>query len=373
MATETSTFEPAQDMQGIITTDRFVTHVSTVPANAGKTVGLFLRERVLPSTLTKPGKPGVVLMVHGGFGPSIVAYDLRYRDYSFMAQLAQAGFDVFTMSHTGYAPSPRPLMDDPCNVDAEFQPLLVPHVLDAPAAPRYPYKLVSSRTEWDELETVVRFIRELRGVERISLVGWSTGAPRAGGFAALHPQAVDKLVLFGPAPWFAADSPPARYPEPGAPTLLQTREFLLDRRWRDHVHCEGQLDDPGVCDAYWRAIMALDEVGSTWARNGEGIIRAPNRMNFGWRASLARIRCPTLVMLGEYDNYAKRLEAWRGLAVEHKLFIKIACASHFVGFERGRHLLYRATRSWLADAKVDGAARGEYFADVDGRLTPQPA
>jgi pimeloyl-ACP methyl ester carboxylesterase len=277
------------------------------------------------------------------------------------------------MSHTGYAPSPRPLMDDPCNVDAEFQPLLVPHLLERPTAPRYPYKLVSSRTEWDELETVVRFIRQLRGVERISLIGWSTGAPRAGGFAALHPEEVDKLVLYGAAPWFPSDSPPAQYPEPGAPTLLQTREFLLDRRWRDHVRCEGQLEYPEVCDAFWRAIMALDEVGSTWAANGEGVIRAPNRMNFGWRANLGCIRCPTLVMLGEYDNYAKRLEAWHGLGAERKLFVKIACASHFVGFERGRHLLYRATRDWLMNGTVDGAERGEYFADVEGRLTAQPA
>ena len=361
------------DPDAIVTTDRFVTHISTVPANAGKTVGLFLRESALGSTLAIEREPAVVLMVHGGFGPSIVAYDLQYRDYSFMAQLARAGFDVFTMSHTGYAPSPRPFMDDPCNVDAEFQPLLVPHVLAQPTSPRYPYKLVSSRTEWDELETVVRYIKRLRNVERISMVGWSTGAPRAGGFAALHPDEVDKLVLFGPAPWFEADSPPTEFPAPGAPTLLQTREFLLDRRWRDHVRCDGQLEDPAVCDAYWQAIMALDEVGSTWGPNGEGIIRAPNRMNFGWRGNLARIRCPTLVMLGEYDNYARRVEAWRGLRVEHKLFIKIACASHFVGFERGRHLLYRATQSWLAEGKVDGAERGEYYADVQGRLAPQPA
>lgn len=371
--TATAAQRTAEADDPIVTTDRFVTHVSTVPANAGKTVGLFLRERAARSTLAAPAGRKVILMVHGGFGPSIVAYDLRYRDYSFMAQLARAGFDVFTFSHTGYAPSPRPLMDDPCNVDPEFQPLLVPHVLAAPVPPRYPYKLVSSRTEWDELETVVRFIRELRAVERVSLVGWSTGAPRAGGFAALHPEAVDKLVLFGPAPWFASDAPPAQFPEPGAPTLLQTREFLLDRRWRDHVRCEGQLDDPAVCDVYWRAIMALDEVGSTWGPNGEGIIRAPNRMNFGWRENLARIRCPTLVMLGEYDNYAQRLDAWRGLGAEHKLFIRIACASHFVGFERGRHLLHRATAAWIAGGSVDGAERGEYHADPSGRLVANPA
>lgn len=363
----------AQD--SIITHDSFVTHVSTVPSTMGQTVGLFVREKALASTLAAAAtrKPHVVLMVHGGFGPSIVAYDLQYRDYSFMSVLARAGFDVFTMSHTGYGPSPRPLMDDPCNVDSEFQHLLVPRVLKELSPPRYPYKLVSSRSEWDELETVIRHIRTLRGVERISLIGWSTGAPRAGGFAALHPEQVDKLVLYGPAPWFPSDDPPAQMPEPGAPTLLQTREFLLHRRWQDYVRCDGQLEDPEVCSEYWKAIMKVDEVGATWGPNGEGIIRAPSRMNFGWRANLARIQAPTLVMLGEFDNYANRLETWRGLRMEHRMFIKIACASHFVGFERGRHLLYRATQSWLMDGAVDGAQRGEFFGDIQGKLTPAAA
>lgn len=359
----------------ILTTDRFVTHVSTVPANRGMTVGLFLREKVLASTLAAAATrtPRVVLMVHGGFGPSIVAYDLQYRDYSFMAALARAGYDVFTMSHTGYGPSPRPLMDEPCNVDAQFQPLLVPHVLKEPSPPKYPWKLVSSRTEWDELETAVRYIRKLRGVKRVSLVGWSTGAPRAGGFAALHPDQVDKLVFYGPAALFPNDKPPAQVPERGAPTLLQTREFLLHNRWQDHVHCEGQLEDPEVCNAFWRELMAVDEVGAGWSANGEGVIRAPNRTNFGWRANLARIKAPTLVLLGEHDNYAQRLQAWQILALEHRLFIKIACASHFVAFERGRHLLYRATREWLAGGAVDGNERGEFLGDVDGGLTACPA
>jgi pimeloyl-ACP methyl ester carboxylesterase len=365
--------QPAEDP--IVNTDSFVAHVSTVHATLGQTVGLFVREKALASTLaaTATRKPHVVLMVHGGFGPSIVAYDLQYRDYSYMSVLARAGFDVFTLSHTGYGPSPRPLMDDPCNVDREFQPLLVPQILKELSPPRYPYKLVSSRSEWDELETVIRHIRMLRGVERISLVGWSTGAPRAGGFAALHPEQVDKLVLFGPAPWFPNDHPPEQMPEPGAPTLLQTREFLLHRRWQDHVRCDGQLEDPEVCNHYWQEIMAVDEVGAKWGPNGEGIIRAPNRMNFGWRANLARIQAPTLVLLGEFDNYAKRLEAWKGLRVEHRVFIKVACASHFISFERGRHLLYRATQSWLTGGAVDGAQTGEFIGDTQGKLTPSAA
>jgi len=357
----------------MITTDRFVTHISTVPATRGQTVGLFLREKVLESTLAAGGAPHVVFMVHGGFAPSTVAYDLNYRDYSFMAALARAGFDVFALSHTGYGPSPRPLMDDPCNVDREFQPQIMPHVLKDPAPPRYPYKLVSSQSEWDELATAVRYVKALRKVDKVSLVGWSTGAPRAGGFAALHPDEVDKLVLYGPAAFFASDEPPPQMPEPGAPMILQSKEFLLHRRWQDHVRCEGQLEDPEVCNAMWSALMALDEVGARWGPNGEGIMRAPSRMNFGWRRNLALIRAPTLVVLGEFDNYAKRLEAWRGLSVEHRLFIKLACASHFIQFERGRHFLYHATASWLKTGAVDGAARGEFAADERGSIEARAA
>ena len=356
----------------LVTTDRFVTHVSTVPATAGQTVGLFVRETALASTLRQHA-PRVVIMVHGGFATSVVAYDLQYKDYSFMAALARAGFDVFALSHTGYAPSPQPLMDDPCNVDREFQPELIPHVLNAPAPPRYPFKLVSSRSEWDELATVVDFIRTQRNVARVSFVGWSTGTPRAGGFAAMHPELVDKLVMFGPSPYFPSEEPPARMPEPGSPLILQSREFLLHRRWQDHVHCDGQLEDPAICDEVWKALMAVDPVGATWGADGRGIMRAPNRMNFGWRGSLARIQAPTLVLLGEFDNYAKRLDAWHGLQLEHKMFIKVACASHFMQFERARHLLYRATAAWLASGAFDGDARGEFHANAAGELSAAPA
>ncbi len=351
------------------TTDRFVTHISTVPATAGQSVGLFLREKALASTLQQEAPP-VVIMVHGGFATSVVAYDLQYKDYSFMAALARAGFDVFALSHTGYAPSPQPLMDEPRNVDGEFQAELVPHVLKAPAPPRYPFKLVSSRSEWDELATIVDFIRRLRNVQRVSFVGWSTGTPRAGGFAALHPELVDKLVMFGPSPYFANELPPAQMPEPGAPMILQSREFLLHRRWQDHVRCAGQLEDFAVCDAVWDALMAMDAPGAHWAADGRGIMRAPNRMNFGWRESLTKIKAPTLVLLGEFDNYQKRMDAWNGLQAPQKMFIKVACASHFMQFERARHLLYRATAAWLTNGAVEGKMRGEFQADAAGALTP---
>lgn len=349
----------------IVTVDHFVPHVSTVSANRGQSVGLFVREK-LPAGAAGARRP-VVLFVHGGYSPSVVAYDLDYKDFSFMAVLARAGFDAFAMTHTGYGASPKPLMDDPCNVDAAQQQLIIPHALEKPCAPRYPFKLVSSRTEWDEIETVVAFIRELRGVERVSLVGWSTGAPRAGGFAALHPEQVDKLVLFGPSPFFPNDEPPKEMPEPGAPVILQTKEMLLETRWRNDVRCDGQVDDPGVRELMWHELIKQDGLGAQW--RPEGVMRAPNRMNFGWRRNAATIQAPTLVLVGEFDNYARRRDAWKGLTVQQKVFIKVACASHFIQYEHGRHSLHRAAREWLETGAIEGKRQGEFHADADGRLS----
>ena len=351
----------------LLTVDRFVPHVSTVPANLGRTVGLHVREKVLASAIE--GKPRVVLFLHGGYSPSVVAYDLEYRDYSWMAQLARAGFDVFALTHTGYGASPKPMMDDPCNVDAEFQGQLIPKILKAPCAPRYPYKLISSRTEWDEVETAVDYIMGLRKVESINLIGWSTGTPRAGGFAAMHPEKVDRMVLLAPAPFFPSDAPPDPMPEPGAPLILQSRDMLMTQRWENDVRAEGQVEHAEIREVMWRELMFQDGLGEAWGPDGVGVMRAPNRMNYGWRANCARIRTPTLVMLGEFDNYEKRRDSWKGLASTHKVFVKLR-ASHFAHYERGRHTVHRLAEEWLRSGKTGGATTGAFSADWDGKIVP---
>ena len=354
----------------LLTVDRFVPHVSTVPANLGRTVGLHLREKVLGSALEKGAhaKPPVVLFLHGGYSPSVIAYDFDYRDYSWMTQLARAGYDVFALTHTGYGASPKPMMDDPCNVDAAFQDQLIPKILKGRTPPRYPFKLISSRTEWDEIETAVDYILALRGVEKLSLVGWSTGTPRAGGYAALHPEKVDRMVLLAPAPFFPSDTPPDPMPEPGAPVILQSYDMLMKRRWENDVRADGQVEHPEVREAMWRELMFQDGLGAEWGPDGVGVMRAPNRMNYGWRANCARIRTPTLILLGEFDNYEKRRDSWKGLASAHKVFVKLR-ASHFAQYERGRHTVHALTEEWLRKGTTGGAATGEFNADWDGKLT----
>ena len=102
-------------------------------------------------------------------------------------------------------------------------------------------------------------------------------------------------------------------------------------------------------------------------------MRAPNRMNFGWKASLAKIAAPTLYLLGEHDNYARRIESWNALATPQRMFVRVAGCSHFMQFERARHLLYRATIEWMSEGAFAGHREGTFAADTQGALASAPA
>jgi pimeloyl-ACP methyl ester carboxylesterase len=258
------------------------------------------------------------------------------------------------------------MMDDPCNVDPKQQPLLIPHVLKAPCAPRYPYKLVSSQTEWDEVAAVVAHIRALRGVDKVHMIGWSTGTPRIGGFAATHPEQVDRIVFFAPAPFFDNEGPPEVFPEPGAPMILQTRERLEKERWLADVKCSDQIDDDSVRDAMWKELMAEDGLGATWMPGG--VMRAPSRSNYGWRSNATKLQSPTLILLGEFDNYEKRLDTWKALTMERKAFVKVACGSHYLQYEKNRKVLHEASKEWLSKGTVNGKQQGMLAADANGKI-----
>ncbi|MDQ3629768.1 MAG: hypothetical protein M3417_00525, partial [Actinomycetota bacterium] len=135
--------------------DHLVPHVSTVPANAGERVQLFMRERVRPGFQgrARHKQPQAVLFIPGSATASVPAFDLPFEDYSWMAFLARRGLDAFALDLTGYGRSPRPRMDDACNVGPPAQQaLLVPNPLASTCAPSYPFRLGTTQSELDEID-----------------------------------------------------------------------------------------------------------------------------------------------------------------------------------------------------------------------------
>lgn len=366
--TSTAAGAASGDADALITTDHFVPHVSTVPANEGLRVGLFVRQKVAARHAGGDMNGRVVLFVHGATVPSVPDFDFEHKSYNWMAYLARAGFNTYAMDLSGYGGSPRPMMDDPCNVDPKQQSILAGRPLKGTCAANYPRQFNTIRDDWREMDAVVDHLRRVNKVERIHIVGWSAGGPRVGGYVAQHPQKINRVMLYAPSP--VIDGPIPERAGAGFPMSLQTREDLEKLRWDPDVRCPGQVE-PGVRDAVWKAIMAWDRVGASWGPP-EGVMRGRVPTNFGWTRELSqKVVSPTLVVVGEYDRLAERRTVFEQISSQEKVFLDVACASHFMVWEKQHVVLHESSLSWLRDGHVKGTKRGEFRVDYDNNYLPR--
>ena len=351
----------ADDGERVLTVDHYVSTHSTVPFMASQVAPIYVRERLLPGTVLRAASlaDDVVLFVHGAGTPAEVAFDVPYQDYSWMAYLAQAGFDVFAMDVTGYGRSVRPTaMNDPCNLARDQQAGFIPSLLPAQCPPSYARQMTTIASDWNDIGAVVDYIRALRHVERVDLVAWSLGGPRAAGFASQHPEKVRKLVLLAPAYNRAAEgSAPAQVPAEGPAMNTQSHEEFT-ANWDRQVGCQDQYD-PAASDSVWSEMMKSDPVGATW---GTGVRRAPQVTTWGWNAAVVtKSQIPTLMVTGEHDKQvpSERVrELYADLASRQKVFIDLACSSHNAMWEKNHLLLFRASLEWLKRGSVNGRQEG---------------
>jgi pimeloyl-ACP methyl ester carboxylesterase len=357
----------------IVTVDRLVRRVSDLPANTGQPLDLFVRERAPASVVNagnaEPGK--VALFVHGGYSPATLAFDVQYRDYSWMEALAKAGYDVFAMDMTGYGRSSRPMMDEPCNLDPNQQKLLIGKPLTAECKAKYAYQLVSSDTETADIDAVVNSILKLRGVDKITLIGWSGGGIRTGTYTVRHPDKVEKLIIQASSN-YSRTNPDAKpnLPRAGFPMTIQMRDVGEGKRWLGTQKCDGMVE-PGMPDMIWKMNIDADPVGATW---GTGGLRAPTRTYWGWNANSAKkITVPTLIMVGEEDDLrTSNAQLFEDLGSSQKAYLRIACATHFAVWEAQHRVLQRASLEWLRSTTLNGQRTGTFRADETGRIDPAP-
>jgi pimeloyl-ACP methyl ester carboxylesterase len=351
----------AEDGEHLLTVDHYVRVKSTVPSIAGQTAQIYVRERTKAGTTLRSSNLSdrVVLFVHGAGTPAEVAFDVPYEDYSWMAYLARAGFDVFSMDTTGYGRSTRPAaMNDPCNLSQEQQKTFVPGFLQAPCAPVYSRNVTTIASDWNDIDAVVDYIRAARHVDRVSMVAWSLGGPRAGGYAAQHANKVQRLVLLAPAYGrMGATDAPATVPAEGVAMNTQSHdEFIAN--WDRQTGCPAQYE-PAAAESVWSKMIESDPVGATW---GPGVRRAPQTTTWGWnQAVVSKESVPTLMVSGVYDkqvNPERVRELYADLAATQKVFVDLACSSHNAMWEKNHNLLFHASLEWLAAGSVNGMKEG---------------
>jgi pimeloyl-ACP methyl ester carboxylesterase len=349
------------DSSRLLSVDHYVRVKSTAPAIEGQEAQIYVREVVLAGTALRggPAPNHVVLFVHGAGTPAEVSFDVPHKGYSWMAYLAQAGFDVFSMDMTGYGRSTRPpAMNDPCNFTKEQQAQFVPNLIPALCAPSYSTAITTMGSDWNDIGAVVDHVRALRRVDKVSLVAWSQGGPRAGGYAARNPTKVARLVVLAPAynragPLEAPNPIPASTPM----TAQSQADFLAN--WDRQVGCPEQYEAT-VSAEVWSEMLASDPVGASW---GQGVRRAPQVPTWGFnQAVVAKMQTPFLMVTGAQDKQVapeRVRELYADLGSKQKVIIDLACSSHNAMWEKNRLLLFKASLEWLKDGKVKGTSEGE--------------
>ena len=228
----------ADDSQRILTIDHYVRVKSTVPAIAGET-GADLRAR------TGAGWPRPARQLVYGSGRA-----LRARRRHASRSRVRRAVSGLQLDGVPRARRLRRVLDghdrlrplDAAGADERSLQPRAEQIGRRRLSPRRARRairmqLTTIASDWNDIDAVVDYIRALRHVDRVSLVAWSLGGPRAGGYAAQHPEKVQKLVLLAPAyNRGAAAAAPLTLPADG-----RADEHAVARRVRRQLGSPGRL------------------------------------------------------------------------------------------------------------------------------------
>jgi pimeloyl-ACP methyl ester carboxylesterase len=341
----------------ILSVDHKVTVKSIVPAIAGQPAQIYVRERVADG-MKNP------LPIAWCYSCTAPARPLKSR--STCRTLITAGWHSWRrMASTcsrwtpeGYGRSSRPApMNDPCNLSDEQQKQFVPTLIPAPCKATYPGQLTTIASDWHDIDAVVDHIRKLRNVQKVSMVAWSLGGPRAGGYAAQHPDKVSRLVLLAPAYNREATADAPALPRPGTVFNTQSRSEF-DANWDRQVGCENQVD-PKVREVVWTEMVASDPTGAKW---GTGVRRAPSTTTWGFnQAMISGMKIPTLMIAGAHDKQVppdRVRTAYDDIGSTDKVLIDLGCSSHNAMWEANHLTMFNASLEWLKEGTVSGKRNG---------------
>jgi pimeloyl-ACP methyl ester carboxylesterase len=310
------------------TTPQIITEEFMIPSDTAG-IALFVRNKRL-SRLDTFTSDKTVLFVAGSTYPASTSFDLALDGASWMDHLAGRGFDVYLVDVRGYGRSTKP-------------PEMAQPALDHAPIVRTPVAVA-------DVGAAVAFIRARRGLDKITLIGWSWGTTLMARYTSENPDHVAKLVLLAPQ-WLrtipsAADT---------GGTLGAYR--IVDRaaakaRWLNGVPAEKTA---AILPDAW--FEAWAEATFTQSDLGPDRVRAPNGTVQDSREYWASgkplydpgaIAVPVLIVHGDLDRDCP-------IDMAHAVFSKLTSTPYRRWVEVGdaTHSLLMETNRWQVFDAVD--------------------
>jgi pimeloyl-ACP methyl ester carboxylesterase len=272
------------------------------------------RKRVGAPKAGEPSRP-VLFFVHGSSLTSR-CFDLNVPgkgEYSALNAFARYGFDCWTLDHENYGKSGRTSGNSDIKSGVE------------------------------DLKAAVEVVARETGRQKYHFLGESSGAIRAGAYAMVAPERVDRLVL-------AAFT----YKGEGSPTLTKRAEQVeyyrthnMRKRDREMLRSIATRDKAGTSDQAAVEVMAEVEM-----QFGDQV---PTGTYLDMVANLPlvdpkKVMSPVLLVRGEYDGIATIAdleEFYNALPNGDKQFIILPGIAHSVVLATNRELFWHATRAFL--------------------------
>jgi len=285
--------------------------VPSVSAADGKPLKIYLWEKRLKDLDVKQFAAAgrVVLLAHGATISGRVDFDLHIPEtgltYSLMDYLAERGFDVFSIDYQNYGRSDH----HECGL------------------------CVTTQVAANDINAAADYIRTLRGVDRVHLLGWSWGAVTTGLFTMKHPHKVKRLVLFAPPVWHTLREKPP------------TTEFRTGTEEGYKKLFEPDATEPGVAEAFAKEAMKWDP-------------KSPNGVLMDLRVRMPildprQITAPVMIIMGDLDSLTpitqKELpDFFADLSNTDKQFIIMPGAGHALHLQKPRLRFFVEVTKWFS-------------------------
>ena len=203
-----------------------------------------------------------------------------------------------------------------------------------------------------QIQSAIQEILRQTTAARVSLIAHSWGTLPAGGFAASHPDLIERLVLFGPI---------AQRYNPGTDTTMPpTRAITLQSQYDRFVADVPQGASQVLSDIHFsewgQAYLDTDPASRTMSPLAVTVPSGPAvDIAQAWSGHFpydpSKVLCPVLIVRGEWDSLIPDEDAaWLYSAFSNaadKQDLKLARATHLAHLESGRIRLYEATRNFL--------------------------